>query len=214
MKGPTVLIILALTAIAASAPPTPSESFKNSVVLVEPDKYILYWNYDKENVTFEIQVKDAAWAGFGLSPNGGMANSDLVIAFTYPNGSSHFSDRHVSRDVFFPVVDKKQDWFELSTSNKNGYLVSKFRRRIKICDAAGEDMDIVDGTPFTIFAWGSSLQNGDVTYHFGNRGTKSLPILSSLNAGEIKLNMDEIDIAEFRANVSRTNFIQIRVEHF
>ena len=196
-----LLTILVLTALASGSPPAPSESFKNSIVLVEPDKYILHWNYDKTDVTFEIQVKDAVWAAFGFSPNGGMANADVVVAFNHPNGSNHFSDRHITKDVLFPVVDQKQDWFQLHAATKNGYLVSKFKRKIKICDAADEDKDIVDGTPFSIFAWGSSLQNGDITYHFGNRGAKSLPILSSLNTGEIKLNMDEIEIAEFTVNV-------------
>ena len=196
----TLVLVLILATLASSAPPAPSEPFKNNIVLVEPDKYILYWNYDKTDVTFEIQVKDAVWAAFGFSPNGGMANADVIVTFNHPNGTNHFSDRHITKDVLFPVIDKKQDWFQLYSSNKNGYLVSKFKRKIKICDAADEDKDIVDGTPFSIFAWGSSLQNDDVTYHFGNRGTKSLPVLSSLNAGEIKLDMDEIEIAEFRVN--------------
>jgi hypothetical protein len=57
--------------------PTPSENFVNHLILVEPDVYHLYWNYNETDITGELHVKQTGvnWIGFGLSRNGGMYNS-------------------------------------------------------------------------------------------------------------------------------------------
>ena len=52
-----------------------------------------------------------------------------------------------------------------------------------------------------IFSWGANFANGDITYHGpNNRSARSLPLISSLNK-VITLNMDEVDITDFRVNV-------------
>ena len=42
-------------------------------------KYRLRWRYDENTITFEAEVETKGYIGFGLSPNGAMALSDIVI---------------------------------------------------------------------------------------------------------------------------------------
>ena len=58
-------------------------------------KYTLYWDYDleREKIMFAACVQTTGWIGFGLSPNGQMPNSDVVIGWVDDSGQNFF---HVS----------------------------------------------------------------------------------------------------------------------
>ena len=57
--------------------------------------YELYWNFDNdaENISFAVRVQTTGWVGFGLSPNGQMPDSDVVIGWVTDDGETVF---HVS----------------------------------------------------------------------------------------------------------------------
>lgn len=46
-------------------------------------KFSLKWNINdsEEIITFLCEVQTKGWVGFGLSPNGGMKDSDIIIAW-------------------------------------------------------------------------------------------------------------------------------------
>lgn len=48
----------------------------------------LSWGFDnfQGSITFELVVNTTGWVGFGLSPNGGMKGSDIVIGGIGPAG--------------------------------------------------------------------------------------------------------------------------------
>lgn len=50
--------------------------------------YLLHWNVDMENevITFGVNASTTGWVGFGISPNGQMPGSDVVIAWVDENG--------------------------------------------------------------------------------------------------------------------------------
>ena len=56
------------------------------------DSYWLYWNFSKtaEEIKFAVRVKTTGWIGFGLSPNGQMPGSDVVIGWMDGQGT-HFN---------------------------------------------------------------------------------------------------------------------------
>ena len=56
--------------------------------------YELYWTFDNaaETISFAVRVQTTGWVGFGISPNGQMPNSDVVIGWV-DNGQTFF---HVS----------------------------------------------------------------------------------------------------------------------
>lgn len=55
--------------------------------------YLLRWRTDDESetITFMAEVRTRGWIGFGISPNGGMKNSDIVIGWMTDGGNTYFS---------------------------------------------------------------------------------------------------------------------------
>lgn len=49
----------------------------------EQGTYVLYWKFDvaTETIGFAVNASTRGWVGFGLSPNGGMPGSDVVIGW-------------------------------------------------------------------------------------------------------------------------------------
>ena len=58
------------------------------------DTYVLHWNFSiaERTIAFAVNVSTTGWVGFGVSPNGGMLNSDVVIGWVR-NGRAYL---HVS----------------------------------------------------------------------------------------------------------------------
>jgi hypothetical protein len=195
------LIIVSVCINTLKGAPTPTVSYANSLEL-QPNAYYLFWNFTKTDILFEIQVKTTGWAGFGISPNGGMDGSDVIVTWIGSDGKANFTDRHIkNRDV---IVDKTQNWLPLGVTTKDGFLVARFTRKIDICDKSGEDMDIPDGTPFVIFAYGTRFNNnGDIAYH-DFRGTASVQLTSAINL-KIDLDMSQVETTEYRVDVYYRN---------
>ena len=195
-------LIVSISLGLMSAAPSPTQEYPNKQVLVEPDIYYLYWVYTDADILFEVHVKTTGWVAFGLSPNGDMFNTDIVMTWVTSTGSVHFTDRHINA---FPDrtrhVDKEQNWFPLKVMVKDGYTIAKFTRKIKICDTTNEDMDIEPGTPFIIYAWGDKFDSSnDAAYHGSNRGSKTVPLITSLNL-KVDVDMNEVEITDFTVNV-------------
>lgn len=190
-------LILLLTVGWIESAPQPTENYANSLELA-PDTFYFLWNYTSTDILMEVHVKTTGWVGFGLSPNGGMDGSNVVVFWIDPStGDTHFTARHIKgRDV---IVNKAQNWIPIMVARRNEYLVAKFTRKIKICDKSGEDMDIPDGTPHIIFSYGTRFEDGDITYH-DFRGTKTVQLTSSLNT-KVDIDMSQVETAEFRVNV-------------
>ncbi len=63
---------------------------------LRPGSYRLHWSVDHEEQTirFAVNVSTTGWVGLGLSPTGGMPNSDIVIGWVNDQGQAFL---HVSR---------------------------------------------------------------------------------------------------------------------
>ena len=72
-----------------------SASYRFSAALDPNGQYELYWNYNLTagTISFAVRVQTAGWVGFGLSPNGQMPGSDIVIGWVDSNGGVHFHVR-------------------------------------------------------------------------------------------------------------------------
>ena len=59
--------------------------------------YELYWNFDnaEETISFAVRVQTTGWVGFGLSPNGQMPNSDVVIGWVTDEGDAELQVRRL-----------------------------------------------------------------------------------------------------------------------
>ena len=61
--------------------------------------YTLHWNFSviEETITFGVNVSSNGWVGLGISPNGGMINSDVAIGWVNDEGQAFF---HVSNRLW------------------------------------------------------------------------------------------------------------------
>ena len=68
-------------------------SFKLTLRDDELGTYILHWKFDvdAETIGFAVNVSTRGWVGFGLSPNGGMPGSDVVIGWVDEAGQTYFN---------------------------------------------------------------------------------------------------------------------------
>ena len=91
----TAVVFFALTATTqlAACAHNLDEDYRFSATL--DDGYKLHWNFDleKQTIAFAVNVSTTGWVGFGLSPNGQMPQSDVVIGWVKDDGTTTF---HVS----------------------------------------------------------------------------------------------------------------------
>ena len=59
------------------------------------DSYHIFWSFNvtTERIDFAVSARTTGWVGFGVSPNGQMPRSDVVIGWVDSNGQAFF---HVS----------------------------------------------------------------------------------------------------------------------
>jgi len=195
-----VLLALSVATRISSLTYNKDTYFVNRAILVEPDTYRVFWNFSDSDIVFKVVVRTSGWIGFGLSPNGGMFNSDLVLAWLDKKGQIKFQDSHVDETTEVKR-DVTQNWKLLFYLNENRVTTLIFRRDLKVCGQNFyEDINIDIGMcNFVIFAWGN---DADVNpkYHKTRRGAKSLPLTATLNQ-EIKLDMDGVELLEFDVKV-------------
>ena len=88
-----LLFLLAAFMELATSAHNLEEEYRFSAIL--DDGYTLHWNFDLEQQTiaFAVNVSTTGWVGFGLSPNGQMPQSDVVIGWVDNDGNTQF---HVS----------------------------------------------------------------------------------------------------------------------
>jgi hypothetical protein len=68
-------------------------------------KFHLSWNFNdqSEKITFLVEVQTKGWVGFGISKNGRMSNSDVVIGWVTDDNETFF---HVSLEYFFSIFNQ------------------------------------------------------------------------------------------------------------
>ena len=97
MRVCSLVFLLVTSSIAARGAHVQDleQNYNYNAILDDEGKYILYWNYDleQENITFAVRVQTTGWIGFGLSPNGQMPQSDVVIGWVDDSGRSFFNVR-------------------------------------------------------------------------------------------------------------------------
>ena len=181
--------------------PTPLGNYANSMVLVN-DIYKIHWNATATSITAELHVKTKGWLGFGISTNGGMVGSDVIVAWIDNNGHTNFTDRHISasRQV---LIDNQQNWFLLGSQKTGNFTIIQFTRLINTCD--DQDLVIPTGTARVIVAWNDYLPPAgqDIQYHGAqNRQPVSILFRNSLKQPLVITPADKIESYDFNVNVS------------
>lgn len=82
--------------------PSPTDSYDEMFILIEPDVYIVYWSITKKEITFEVHVKTSGWFTLGLNNNGFIHHSDLVVGWLNSDGTGNFSG------IYFDMIKTYQ----------------------------------------------------------------------------------------------------------
>ncbi|XP_059175991.1 uncharacterized protein LOC131955763 [Physella acuta] len=138
--------------------------------------YDLYWNFNSTHIIFRTVVKTKGFTGFGISPNGFMTGSDVIIGWV-KDGQAFFKDRHALGN-FMPVLDDRQDWSLISATEVGEFTTLVFIRSLWLCGP--DDRPIVPGTTRIIFSYNPNdpVAENNIQYHGANRrGTRSIPLL-------------------------------------
>jgi hypothetical protein len=86
-----------------------------------------------DSIEFLVTANATGWVGFGLSPNGGMIGSDMVMGAIDPSGTILFSQRHATAHAL-PAADPSQDYTLIELSEANGWTTMHFMRNTSGCD--------------------------------------------------------------------------------
>lgn len=73
--------------------PVPTEEFDHQYQLDQNGHFWLFWKVNGSNITFETHVMTRGYVGFGISPNGNMYPSDVIVGWVKPDGTVHFQVR-------------------------------------------------------------------------------------------------------------------------
>ncbi len=63
---------------------------------LRPGNYRVHWGFNVEakTIRFAVNVSTTGWVGLGLSPTGGMTNSDIVIGWVNDQGVAFLDVRY------------------------------------------------------------------------------------------------------------------------
>ena len=85
-----ILLLVLVSQSSAQSNADLSSTYQFNASLHE--RYTLYWsiNNDAKTIRFAVRVRTTGWVGFGISPNGQMPQSDVVIGWVDNAGRSNF----------------------------------------------------------------------------------------------------------------------------
>lgn len=66
--------------------------YRHKQVLGPKASYVVEWtvNWKEKSITFQVSAETKGWVGFGLSRDGRMSGSDIVIGGVAPSGKPYF----------------------------------------------------------------------------------------------------------------------------
>ncbi|XP_075453452.1 DBH-like monooxygenase protein 1 isoform X1 [Ascaphus truei] len=190
MRMSEFLLLLSLVAAAAAAALSLElQLYRHAAVLDGQSKYSVHWKYQEKTITFLLQVETMGYVGFGFSPTGAMASSDIVIGGV-ERGKPYLQDYFTDADRVLHR-DSQQN-YNLEYAMENGtHTILKFSRDLHTCDP--NDKTITESTVRVIWAYhADDFGSTGPTYHGSNRGRKSLRLLNPE-----KTNLISIDTAYF-----------------
>ena len=85
-----VVLLLLVSYSSAQSSADLSSAYQFNASLHE--RYTLFWsiNNEAQTIRFAVRVRTTGWVGFGISPNGQMPQSDVVIGWVDSTGRSYF----------------------------------------------------------------------------------------------------------------------------
>ncbi|KAJ8300645.1 hypothetical protein KUTeg_022164 [Tegillarca granosa] len=154
------------------------ENYTNKVILDRDGLFTMHWLTNNTHIIIKLLVKTNGYIGFGISPNGKMYPSDVVIGWVNDNGQAHLKDYHTIGHTA-PVLDKSQDWTLIYGKENHNETLLEFTRKLDTCDP--DDIKITDDTIRIIYSYHPNDPQSSTSLQWhgaSRRGTKSLMLLS------------------------------------
>ena len=104
MKQATAILFVVATAMHVASAAVKNFNEKYFYVTNLDEGFKLYWKYDLEQQTidFGCNISTNGWFGFGISPDGKMLHSDIVVGWVNSDGTAQF---HVSTlTCYFSII--------------------------------------------------------------------------------------------------------------
>ncbi|GMR36855.1 hypothetical protein PMAYCL1PPCAC_07050, partial [Pristionchus mayeri] len=127
--------------------------------------YSVSWESDGETASFSLQadISPLQWTALGFSPNGAMAQSDVVVVSILEDSKVTVIDQFMT-SYGRPSIDEDQDIFAISTKYSNGRVYANFSRDLKGVD--GHDVSLDECRYFLYTPVPSSLdKSGEMRKH-------------------------------------------------
>ena len=107
----TLLLMALASGTALSSMGAWDDEFDYASDLEEQQRFRLYWsNLEDDVIELGIEAESTGWIAVGISPNGGMVNSDIILAWVDDaNSSVHLEDRHTGDTESMPLLDAQQN---------------------------------------------------------------------------------------------------------
>ncbi|XP_055334962.1 MOXD1 homolog 1-like [Paramacrobiotus metropolitanus] len=114
------------------------------------------WGTNQSHIEVQLAYPTLGWLAMGLSPNGGMDQSDVL--FGYVDDRTHqpvVQDRWLTANLaqgrVLLTLDTKQDWMAVSGSKNTTHTLLRAVRKLKTCDA--QDRSITDADMPVIYSY-------------------------------------------------------------
>ncbi|XP_043238916.1 DBH-like monooxygenase protein 1 homolog [Amphibalanus amphitrite] len=151
-------VLVALATLTVSLSAVPAQKWDSEAVLAADGSVRIQWRIHDGNFTCQLEATTLGWVGFGLSPTGAMANSDMVVAGV-KDGMPYLMDMH-SADSYQLIADQRQVSHLVAASENSTRTVVTFTRPLTpscLPDAVqGENRDITMDTQRVLFAYHES----------------------------------------------------------
>ncbi|XP_077989863.1 DBH-like monooxygenase protein 1 homolog [Glandiceps talaboti] len=177
MPGALAVVLLVLVSLlSVNGASIPTDDYTHDAYLDEFEKFHLYWKFDDKTITFEVHAETLGYVGFGISPNGGMTNADIVIGWV-KDGEVFFKDRFATKNGE-PDIDESQDYELLGGMETETHTILKFTRKLETCD--DKDRTVAGGTLRLIYSYHKDDPESEtgLSYHGSDqRGSRSIHLL-------------------------------------
>ncbi|OXA54578.1 DBH-like monooxygenase protein 2 homolog [Folsomia candida] len=135
---------------------------RRAVVPINDGKYLLETRVTLTGIlTVKVTVESKGWVGWGISPTGEMAGSDMVIGgFNADTGEAYIGDRFASGHGV-PALDTIQNVELISASENATHTILEFSRAVDTGDV-DQDLRVENAIQHIVWAAG---ETDDLAYH-------------------------------------------------
>ncbi|XP_027032512.1 DBH-like monooxygenase protein 1 homolog isoform X1 [Tachysurus fulvidraco] len=191
-------VLLLTVSLARSQQQQQQHDYQHMATLDARGRYVMRWSFDETSITVEVSAQTRGYVGFGFSPNGAMASSDLIfggIADGKPYLNDYFADSE--RKVH---KDQVQNYKLLYARENDTHTVLAFSRKLQTCDP--DDREITGSTMRVIWAFHEEdVGPSGPLYHGINRGKKSLRLLNPASGKSIPQDTASFDLRNINVRV-------------